>query len=790
VACGQGRPARLRDDGKVIPATDANPEFTVAVRELCEFAAKTGDLDLRFTPSPTAQEGIAGHQQVVARRDAGYRAELAVQGTCLGLQLRGRVDGWDATAHRLEEIKTHKGDLALQPANHRALHWAQAQVYGALLCQQLGLAHITLALVYFELGSQAETVLQQGFDAAQLQAILERLCSRYLGWARQQAAHRQARDAALGQLAFPHASFRTGQRELARQVFTAARLGRCLMAQAPTGIGKTLATIFPLLKASPGQRLDKLFCLSAKGPGRGLALAALQTLREGFAVTPLPNDESPALPLRVLELIARDKACEHPGKACHGQSCPLAQGFYDKLPAARQAACSTPNLNTTTLRQTALAHQVCPYYLSQELVRWSDVVVGDYNHWFDISALLHSLTVANGWRVAVLVDEAHNLVERARAMASATLSQADLRPLRQSAPAALKRPLDRLHRAFLAASKGQTAPYQVLPALPTALISAAQEAASAITDWQADQAVAVDGDLLRYAFDAGHLARLAERFDASHSIVDLQLLPRRGASRRAPAQLCLRNVVPAPFLQPRLAAAHCTVMFSATLTPPTFYADLLGLPDDTAWLTVESPFAAEQLQVRVCSAVSTRWQHRAASVAPIVDLMATQFAQQPGNYLAFFSSFDYLAQVAGALQQQHPGLPQWQQTRAMDDAQREAFLARFEPGGQGIGFAVLGGLFAEGIDLPGSRLIGAFIATLGLPQLNDVNEAMKRQLQQRFGTRTGHDYAYLYPGLRKVVQAAGRVIRTPQDRGVVHLIDDRFAQAKVRGLLPAWWGLS
>jgi Rad3-related DNA helicase len=250
--------------------------------------------------------------------------------------------------------------------------------------------------------------------------------------------------------------------------------------------------------------------------------------------------------------------------------------------------------------------------------------------------------------------------------------------------------------------------------------------------------------------------------------------------------LCLRNLVPAPFLKPRFAAAHTSTLFSATLTPMAFHADLLGLPADAAWLEVESPFDARQLRVQV-ETVSTRFAHRTASLAPIVERIARQYAEAPGNYLAFFSSFDYLQQVSTLLRERHPEVPAWEQARQMDEAGRTRFLERFQADGRGVGFAVLGGAFAEAVDLPGRRLIGAFIATLGLPQVNPVNEQFRALLQRRFGA--GFEHAYLYPGLQKVVQAAGRVIRGPEDRGVLHLLDERFGRADVRALLPAWWAM-
>jgi len=749
--------------------------YTVAVRALCEFTAKVGDLDLRFTPSPSAQEGIAGHRTVASRRSQHYQNEVALEGQYQQLTVRGRADGYDPDANRLEEVKTYRGDLDAQPANHRQLHWAQVKVYGWLMCRKLGLAQIDLALVYFDIVGEGETLLNQRFQASELEPFFNQQCALFLGWAEQEMQHRAARNDAAQTLAFPHANFRPGQRSLAESVYKAVSTGRCLMAQAPTGIGKTIGTIFPLLKALAPQQLDTLFFLTAKTPGRKLALDAAQVLYAS----------SPGLPLRVLELVARDKACEHLDKACHGDSCPLAKGFYDRLPAARIAASKVRLLDQRNLRDVALAHQVCPYYLSQEMARWADLVVADYNYYFDFGAMLFSLAQLNQWRVAVLVDEAHNLVERARSMYSASLDQYHLKTLRDSAPQPLKKPLQRLNREWNALHKDQLAPYQAYAARPDKLLQALSLCVSAMGEYFNEHPESLSGDLQAFYFDVLQFAKVAELFN-EHFIFDIS--KRQLSGKRSSSTLCLRNVVPAEFIRPRLTAARSSVLFSATLSPRHYYANLLGLPADTAWVDVESPFKAEQLQVRIVAEISTRFVHRQASLEPIVELIARQYTQQPGNYLAFFSSFDYLQQVAQLLAERHPQIVLWQQSRGMAEAERQAFLDQFTEHSQGIGFAVLGGAFGEGIDLPGARLIGAFIATLGLPQLNPVNEQMKLRMGAIFGA--GYDYTYLYPGLQKVVQAAGRVIRSQQDRGVVMLIDDRFGEGQVRQLLPRWWALA
>lgn len=749
--------------------------YTVAVRALCEFSAKVGDLDLRFTPSPTAQEGIAGHRRVVARRAVDYEAEVSLQGQYLSLQVRGRADGYDPAHNRLEEIKTHRGDLARQPANHRQLHWAQAKVYAWLLCQARQLPSIDVALVYLDVDSDRQTLISEHYSAADLQLFFEVQCQRFLAWAQAQEQRLQARDQGLQAMSFPYPQFRQGQRQLAETLYKAVSTGRCLMAQASTGIGKTLGTLFPMLKAVVPQQLDKVFFLTAKTPGRALALDALRQLT---AASPQPA-------LRSLELIARDKACEYPGNACHGESCPLAKGFYDRLPAAREAAGAVPLLDREALREVALAHQVCPYYLGQEMARWADVVVADYNYYFDAHALLFGLAQLNQWRVAVLVDEAHNLVERGRAMYSASFDQGQLLTLRQSKPQGLSSALDRLNRQWNALHKDQRVPYQAGERLPEAFIGALQKCVGLIQEQLNQSPLGIDPLLLQFFFQALQFTRIAELFD-EHFLFDVSV--RNGPRNRRLSTLCLRNVVPARLLGPRMSAARSVTLFSATLSPRHYYADLLGMPADTAWLDVAAPFQAEQLQVRIISQVSTRYRERQASLAPIVELIAEQYRSKPGNYLAFFSSFEYLQQVAALLAERYPQLPRWEQASGMDEAAREAFLARFVPDGEGIGFAVLGGAFGEGVDLPGTRLIGAFVATLGLPQVNPINEQFKQRLARQFGA--GFDYAYLYPGVRKVIQAAGRVIRGDQDRGVLLLIDERFAEKRVQQMFPKWWQIA
>lgn len=742
--------------------------LTVGVRALCEFTARSGDLDLRFTPAPSAQEGMQGHEHVRLQRPPHYEAEVALEQEFEGLRVRGRADGFDTKALRLEEIKTYRGAFERVPDHHRRLHRAQALMYAAMLCQERDLPGVTVAVVYFHVDKHTETALADYADRAQLQAFFEQQCRLYQDWARQEQAHRQERDQACRELVFPFGGFRPGQRELAVAAYRAQRDAHCLMAQAPTGIGKTLAVLFPGLKAMPQAGLDKIFYLTAKNSGRQMALDALDRLS--------PPDSRP---WRVLELVARDKQCLHPDKACHGESCPLAHGFYDRLPAARRQAAAVAGLDRQALADVAREHHVCSYYLGQEMLRWTDLAVGDYNYFFDTSAMLHGQTLAQQWRSAVVVDEAHNLLDRARSMYSADLSQEQLRSGRKAAPSALKRYFGRLMRVMDDCLPEDGSSLLGQDSIPADLLQECEHLSARLGSHVADHALPQDSPLLQAYFAVLFFTDLAGQFGA-HSLFDA-LAQREGVTLR------LRNVVPAPFLQARYGDAHGVVLFSGTLTPTDFYRDLLGIPPGSDMLDVPSPYRAEQLQVRQYSGLSTRYADRAASLDTLCRIVAQSYARQPGNYLLFLSSFDYLNQVRQALEMHAPDLPLWCQTPSMTDQQRVDFLARFTPQGQGIGLAVLGGAFSEGVDLPGSRLVGAFIATLGLPQFNHENESVRQVMARLFGERRAYDYTYLYPGLRKVTQAAGRVIRDEQDRGYVHLLDERYGQRRVQQLLPDWW---
>lgn len=748
---------------------------SVSVRALCAFTAKRGDLDLRFTPAPSALEGIAGHQRVASRRGADYQREVSLSTTFEELTIRGRADGFDPHAKRLDECKTFRGEFARIPANHRALHWAQAKLYGAMLCRRDGLARLDLSLIYLDIDRDRETILDDRFEAAELDQFLNEHASEYAKWERGEARRREQLLLQLQALQFPYEDVREGQQELMDEVRGTAQSGGCLLAQAPTGIGKTLGVLYPLLQSLAANELDRIFFLTAKTPGRQIALEALSQ----FAA-------QRGNQLRVLELIARDKACVNRQLACHPESCPLTRGFYDRLSAAREAALAAGFMDARVVQKIALDHQICPYFLSHELARWADVIVCDYNYYFDASAMLYALTLEHEWRIAVAIDEAHNLLSRARGMYSSSLSAVGLKAAQAECDPRLRDALEEIEAAWRMLLKANPDPYTVLAESPSAVLRALQSFVTTTAELQHGQAqtsgfLTLSGAVRDFYFAAIQFLRLTAE-EGRHSFIDLS---KQDAAAEHRPTLCVRNVIPAHFIRVRFEAAHCVVLFSATLGPKSFNINVLGLPSQTTSIDVDSPFDSDQLKIQVITSVSTRYAHRDKSMRKLIETMRSQYQERPGNYLAFFSSFEYLRTAYEHFRDAAPQIPAFAQQPRMSERDREAFVKRLRVSRGGIAFAVLGGAFAEGIDLPGDQLVGAFIATLGLPQVNMVNEAMRQTLENAFNC--GYEYTYLYPGIQKVAQAAGRIIRASTDEGTLVLFDDRYGYTEVQELLPRWW---
>ena len=540
---------------------------------------------------------------------------------------------------------------------------------------------------------------------------------------------------------------------------------------------------------------------------------------------------APELALRSVTLTAKEKAClcrDAEGRpACLPELCPYANGYYDRLKTALSALLDGGSgcFDRTVLAETGRKFSVCPFELGLDLSEWCDVVIGDYNYLFDPVVRLRRFFDASGdW--LFLIDEAHNLPDRARAMYSASFSKTSLTEAKRSlgpGKSALKTALRKADKAFLEARRAVaelaprhgTLPAEAAPAevkqtslldapeaetafalpeplfaedgtvffreLPAGLLKPLQALTAPLQDWLEQHPDAeAHTALLDLYFKVQDILRAAERYDehftaqltAYGSALDLHIL-------------CLD---PAPFVDASLSGGRAAALFSATLTPPGYYRNVLGCPDARA-VALESPFPPQHLGLYCLPSISTRYRDREASIRPLSDALAAMAKGKVGNYLAFFPSYAYLRQVYEDFTARYPDIPTLAQESGLDDAGRAAFLARFAPHPEKtlLGFGVLGGIFGEGVDLAGDRLIGCAIVGVGLPQVNPRQEMLRRYYDAAPGG-TGFDYAYRCPGMNKVLQAAGRVIRTSEDKGVVLLLDDRFARSEYTRLFPRHWG--
>ncbi len=755
----------------------AKPVLTASVRDVVEFVLRTGDLggSGRFAGRNRALEGVLGHQRVQKSRPAGYEAEVPVRWQSeqadFIFELKGRIDGVlpELGSVLIEEIKTVRQRWT-GPAD--PLHWGQARIYGCLYALAKGIEAVTVRITYLELATGETLSFEESSSAAALTEFFERVVGEYLRWLGEHSVWRRQRDESIRALAFPHASYRPGQRDLAVAAYRALKSGGRLFAEAPTGIGKTISVLFPTIKAMGEGRVEKVFYLTAKTVGRTVAEEALATLR------------SAGLRFRAVTLTAREKVCLHQGLPCDPSLCPLAVGYYDRIKAALREAFSEEVFTRECLERIAQRHQVCPFELSLDLSVWADGLICDYNYVFAPTASLKRYFDDEKHAYAILVDEAHNLLDRAREMFSAELSRADLNALKkataEAAPAVAKA-LGRLTRRMAALTQDEGWIVRKEACTRASAPEDLEEPLEAFLEqaelWLArEEQTPFREDLLGAYFLALGFQRILEIYDDRYvTIVE------DGGRLRL---FCLD---PARQLARVLKGMGTPIFFSATLRPGNYFREVLGGEPLDPMLQLGSPFPPDNLAVLVQDQIPTRLDAREASGEAVAAAIAALVEARTGNYLVFFPSYAYLAAVLARFQALRPEIRVEAQSPQMDEAQRQRFMELFqsEPSATLVAFAVLGGVFGEGIDLVGERLIGVVVVGVGLPQICLERELIREHCQAR--SLPGFDYAYTFPGANRVLQAAGRLIRTESDRGIVLLIDERFRRAQYRQLLPQWW---
>ena len=754
----------------------------ISVRHLVEFVLREGDLQTSFLGrSNRAAEGTRGHQRVQKSRPEGYEAEVSISHQLerdgLHLQILGRIDGLFPADDPVvvEEIKTTTLDLKLVSEDYNPLHWAQAKCYAYFYALQHDLDQIAIHLTYYHLDSRQTKTFQHIFQQQELADFFDELVTVYIAWAKTVQAWLARRDQSIHQFDFPYAAYRHGQRELAVAVYKIIQKKEKLFAQAPTGIGKTIATLFPTIKAIGTGLVAKIFYLTAKTPGRLVAEKAIDDMRQA------------GLHLKSVTLTAKDKICFCPASARNGESCEYAKNYYGKLRAALTDAYQHEKLTRPVIEDLAHKHQLCPFEFSLDLALWMDCIICDYNYAFDPRVYLRRFFDDVSEPYVFLVDESHNFPDRARSMFSAELDKDTVLALRRSVKEALPKlakTLGHINQALLEKRKACQAEDQsalIERETPETLLTAIRRFISEAEAWLVfNYQTEFRQDLLDFYFLCNAYVRTSEQFDKAY----VSYFERQGKSGLLAKLFCLD---PAPHLKDALARSRATIFFSATLWPLDYFERILTGSAEHPTARLASPFPPQNLRLLIHNRISTKYKDRATSYQAIAATIQTVCAAQSGNYLIFFPSYRYLETVVEIIQSQAPHLNLLIQDRAMSEAEREAFLARFSAANEDslIGFAVMGGIFGEGIDLVGDRLIGAVVVGVGLPQLCLERDLIRDYFQNQ--RRQGFEYAYQYPGLNRVMQAAGRVIRTETDRGVIVLIDERFTHYRYKTLFPQEW---
>lgn len=758
-------------------------KVTISVRTLVEYAFRTGSIEPGFHSSSSLVEGTRIHQRIQKQYKEGDRKEVylkteMVYGELLYI-VDGRCDGLlvseDGTPI-VEEIKSTSTPLdGLEEG--KEVHWAQALMYAYMISLEQGLTSIEVRLTYVHRGEDEQKSLQRTVTIEELSAFAEATVAKYAPYAEMMLRYESRKEQSLQKLTFPFPSYRKGQRHFAGAVYKSVLEGVSLFAQAPTGIGKTMSTLFPVLKAMGEGQAKGLFYLTAKTVTRIAAQEAVELLR------------NQGLYLHVIMLTAKEKACFREEGLCGKDSCPYAEGYYDRINGALLDMLEQETLMTREIIALyAHKHKVCPFEFSIDAAYACDAVICDYNYIYDPRISLKRLTEERKKEMVLLVDEAHNLVDRGREMFSASLKKAPFLGLQRqykevnknlgTAAKAVNSFFISLRKSCNDDGQGQWAEFpEELPSLLEAFALEAERELIHPTAYIVPITDEGENSLLDTYYAVQGMLRTIKTYDERYiTYAEVQ---------RGDVYIKLFNMDPSYLLRQMSKNFRSQILFSATLSPMSYFRDMIGAEVEDYSLKVPSPFQKEQWQVTILP-ISTRYHDRADSLLPLSNAI-NDMVSRKGNYLVFFPSYLYLQNVYEVFNEQHPEIQTLVQGTGMTELERENFLSSFRPDNKDtlLGFAVLGGIFSEGVDLPGDRLNGVMVVGVGLPQLG----LERNLLRQYFNVegKNGFDYAYVYPGMCKVLQAGGRLIRSEKDTGIIVLADDRFLQRPYVQLLPEEW---
>lgn len=754
----------------------------ISVRNLVEFVLRSGDIDNRHSGSAQKEAMLAGgriHRKIQKRMGGNYRAEVPLKHTVwdeeqeIELLVEGRADGIfeENGIVTIDEIKGMYMDIG-RLEEPIMIHLAQAMCYGYFYCCDKNLDGIRLQITYANLETEEIKRFQVDRSKEELEQWFQGVVHEYFKWARYQYHHELVRDDSIKGLEFPF-PYRDGQRDLVVSVYKTIARKKKLFIQAPTGIGKTLSTVFPSVKAIGEGKGEKLFYLTAKTITRTVAEEALRILRNNGLV------------FSSVTITAKEKMCPMEKTECNPDACPYAKGHFDRVnEAVFDILHLEQEMTREKIQEYAEKYQVCPFEFCLDISNWTDGIICDYNYVFDPNVRLKRYFAegAEG-NYLFLIDEAHNLVSRAREMYSASVQKEDFlevkRIIKGKSPK-LEKQLEKCNKMLLA-MKRECGTWKILEditGLAAGIMGVFTEMETFMEDFPDFEGRET---VLDFYFCLRDFLNVYEQLDDHYRIYAENI----GTSCFMVRMLCVN---PARLLSQCMGQGSSTILFSATLLPIKYYKTLLSGNEEDYAVYANSPFAEEKRLLMVATDVSSKYTRRTESeFRKVADYIRAVAEGKNGNYMVFFPSYQYMAEIERILEFEPVKADLLVQGQGMGEAERKEFLEEFEKERDHslVALCVMGGVFSEGIDLKEERLIGVMIVGTGLPMVCVEQEILKGYFDET--EERGFDFAYQYPGMNKVLQAAGRVIRTQEDEGVILLLDDRFLRREYLELFPREW---
>jgi len=763
----------------------------ISVQSLIDYSLQSGDLGTGFLSASRAVEGTRGHQAVrkalisALPEDTVYTSEVPItfimEGKRTILEVSGRIDGViEAPSNTIiHEIKTTQIHPDYIEKDHNPHHWSQAKCYAYMYSFRYKLNRIGIKLTYYCLENRIEKSFMEEYEHIHLEEFFLPLTESFLDWQDILYEWQDSRNTSIHSLSFPYPFYRKEQSKFMDGVSNCVNTGSMLLAQAPTGTGKTMAALFPAVKALGNKAISRIFYLTAKTTTRAIAQKALDDMRQK------------GLQLKSVTITAKEKTCLNSSFSCDPATCKFAVNYYGKVKNAVRDAFRYDSLERSIIEGVATIHEVCPFELSLDLSLWCDVIICDYNYLFDPQVYLKRFFMNQKGAYCFLIDEAHNLVDRARDMYSAEIGKRSVMELKRAAKAEVPELyiyIDELYKHILHISKeldngnveSGSSQIQVRKEPPAELGRLASRLAEfAELLLSKGLSVSFQEALLDIYFNLVSFTKILELYD-DHYITYYEKTPKD-------MKIKLFCIDPSRLLKDATNKGKASILFSATLSPVEYFTRMLGGDEYSGTMVLPSPFLKDNLCVFIDDTVTTKYKTRYLSYDYIAKSILSAVSCKAGNYMVFFPSFEYLREVYFRFQGIQTGIRTLYQTPGMSEAARQEFLDKFETSGETslVGFTVLGGVFGEGIDLAGDRLSGAVIVGVGLPLLCNERNIIRQYFDEQ--AYSGFEYAYLYPGMNRVLQAAGRVIRSETDRGVIVLLDERYSNHAYRELLPSEW---